>query len=272
LSTIWSVNLVTAFGRGETLALALIENGFQVNLLDFTAGLPDSYNRGPGPFPVALEEYHPAQKEFLSHVTPLSHGLSFWLPDGPVELGGPLGEFYASARSDVKTWKSGDVEKEFDQDWIRHFLRQWASPYHSESWQVQKSPEFPSGPAGMLELEAETSLSEFTAYRKSGHAYLACNALNGVNLDGRRLKAIDTEGATFEADQWIWCLSAFETEQVGKVAAQKLFQQNISPPLWVWISLDVKLLRGPWSNGFPEQFVAERLALAVDSFKPSGDA
>ena len=80
MSELWPVNIVSAFGRGETLALALQDEGFDVRIIDFTKALGADWNTGAGPFPVAQKAYLPKQEKFLQELRPLPRGLTFWLP------------------------------------------------------------------------------------------------------------------------------------------------------------------------------------------------
>ncbi len=143
MSTPWSVNMISAYGRGETLALALEDEGFKVRLFDFTDALGPEWNRGAGPFPIGKTPFISKQEKFLSEVRPLARGLTFWLKDGPLELDGPFKDFFAHKNSAVGRLV-GSATTEFTEDWLRRFMRLWAGPIYRETWQNSGSAsEFP---------------------------------------------------------------------------------------------------------------------------------
>lgn len=252
MSQTWSVNLVSAFGRGETLALALQENGFQVRILDFTEALPEEYHRGLGPFPIVKHDFLPAQKEFLNEVRPLPGSISFWLPDGPVELGGRLGLFYSDTRSDVKTWREDSKATDFNSTWLRRFLRQWAAPYYSESWKEDRQAIFPAElELGLIDHAKEPMAASFEHFADLGHQRTSCKKMESVVIESRRIQQLDG----WKSDQWIWCLSGHETKAISEKVAGQVFPHGPSEPQWVWLSMNVRHQHGPWSNGIPDYTV-----------------
>lgn len=255
LSPNWTVTIVSAFGRGETLALALVEHGFQVQVLDFTEALNENSHQGAGPFPILKTAYIPAQKDFLNPAVLLGQGMGFWLPDGPIELTGAMAEYHSTSRADVKNWRTGQKGNTFDTDWIQNFLTQMTSAYHRESWQTPIGSAFPAQmECGLIPTEDEAKSASFERYRNMKHPYQALASITGVDIDGRRLQSVENGETSFKAERWVWCLSAYESEKIAGAVAQKIFQQ-VNTPVWVWSAFDVKLTRGPWSNGFPEYFV-----------------
>lgn len=252
MSQTWTVNLVSAFGRGQTLALALVENGFTVRILDFTDALPEAYQRGLGPFPIVKEDFVPAQKELLDAVEVLPRGVSFWLADGALELTGPMAEFY-SHRADVKTWREGAKSSDFNASWLQKFLKQWASPYFSESWREVRSPIFPAEiEIGLIDHSKEPLHASFERFADLGHERVSLKSMKSVTMESRRILQIDE----WKADQWVWCLSGYETSLISEEVTAKVFPHGPSEPLWGWLSVNLKIQHGPWSNGFPEYLVA----------------
>lgn len=133
------VNVVTAFGRAETLALALETAGFQVQVFDFTEALGPEWQRGAGPFRSCRKEFIPAQAPLLAESRRLPRGISFWLKDGPVELGGPMMGFFENKYPFVKDLKSGrGAAGEFTDTWMRNYMCHWASPAFHESWEARE--------------------------------------------------------------------------------------------------------------------------------------
>lgn len=256
-----AVNLITAFGRGETLALALVEQGFTVRVLDFTSAFPSEYARGPGPFPIAWHEYLPEQKDFLNEVIPLERGVTFWLPEGPLELNGPMAPFFKSTRKDFQALAADTNEREFKVDWLRRFLRQWASPFQNESWAVTVSGSiFPWTQAvGLIPSYDEVSVMSFDRLNKKTRALVSCQRVSEIRMDGSRLSEIVVEAGqqsvAYAAEQWVWCLSSRETEILNAPLAKRIFTKGIWRPDWVWMSFAAGCEHGPWSDGFPQHAV-----------------
>jgi len=255
--TTWEVNLVTAFGRGESLAQRLQNNAFSVRVLDFTNAFPHENNRGPGPFPIAIEAEPAEQKAFLSEVDRLKRGLAFWLPDGPIELNSPMTPYYAETRADVKALhgRAGD----FKNDWLRRFLLQWASPLHSESWAIEAGSMFPfDSELGLIPTYDEKQVMSFERFQSQGNTVIACQNIKDVNFENSRLAEIVVEAGqamAFGADQWIWCLSSRETETLNADLAAKIFNRGIWRPEWNWVSFQAACEAGPWLDGFPDLMV-----------------
>jgi hypothetical protein len=253
----WEVNLVSAFGRGETLALALQKNGFSVRILDFTAAYPSWCRHGQGPFPLMLEEYLPEQGKFLSEAERLPRGLSFWLPDGPIELNSPMTPYYAETRADVKALHGKGAE--FREDWLRRFLQQWASPLHIESWSSEAAESFPfQADIGLIPSYDESQAMSFERFQAQGFPVVACQSIKEVQFVSSNLAEVMVEAGqnmAFSADQWIWCLSSRETEMLNSSIAPRIFNRGIWRAEWAWASFEANCEAGPWLDGFPNHIV-----------------
>ncbi|MBX3021303.1 MAG: hypothetical protein KF799_06450 [Bdellovibrionales bacterium] len=253
----WEVNLVTAFGRGETLAQQLQNNAFHVRVLDFTAAFPREYLRGPGPFPIANEVSGAEAKTFLAESEKLERGLAFWLPDGPLELNSAMTPFYAETRADVKALHHPVAE--FKNDWLRRFLLQWASPLHMESWALETRSMFPfDSELGLIPSYEEKQVMTFERFQAQGHPVISCQTIEDVGIDGSRLAEIVVsagQSMAYGADQWIWCLSSRETEMLNAEIAEQIFNRGIWRPEWSWVSFHAACEAGPWLDGFPGYMV-----------------
>ena len=252
----FTVNLVTAFGRGETLALALHENGFEVKVLDFTAAFAPEYQRGHGPFPVVDKEFLPAQREALKYVDRLPQGLTFWMKDGPIELTGPQSGVHIHSHPEIQLWKTNSASTEFGRSWLQQFLRQWTSPYHVDNWTRVNDQAFPAElPVGVVTYE---KAPDFSNLRGKKIEVIACDGIKDVQVNGSRIVSVEAEGQAAEplhAEQWVWCLSSNETLGFGEAAARKLFGRNIPTPEWAWVSFGGSMMKGPWVAGMPRAFV-----------------
>lgn len=252
----WPVNIVTAFGRGETLALALQENGFDVHVLDFTAALGSEWNQGAGPFPIAAQIYLPAQKNFLEEVKPLGRGLTFWLKEGPLELGGTFATFFENHVPAIEHLKKDIRSNDFESDWLRRFMKMWASPFHEDSWAKAKGASYPyADMIGLIPLSKENFVMSYDRYQALGYKFTPCKHIHDVQLEKGRVTELEVDAGgsvALKSPNWIWCLSSEETAKVGAEVANQLFNKVIRKPEWRWLSFQGHCERGSWSSGFPE--------------------
>lgn len=255
----WEVNVISAFGRGESLALALQENGFKVRVLDFTGAFPEKYRRGVGPFPIVKEAVMPAQRPYMEEVKPLPRGLAFWLNEGPVELSGPLAGFFKEQNLFIEAAVAGEAHDDFRDDWLRRFLVHWTSPYHVEPWMPLARESFPAlAPIGLIPAGKEGRVQTFERFQALEYEYLPCRALKDVAVESNRLREVEVDAGQVKAlagEQWVWCLSAQETELVGGPCAQAVFGGSVRKAEWVWLHLFGACERGSWTGAFPEYSV-----------------
>jgi hypothetical protein len=249
------VNLVSAFGRGETLAVALHESGFEVKILDFSQAFAPEYHRGAGPFPVIKKEFIPAQKEYMDSVHPVPQGLTIWLKDGPIELTGPFAQVHILSHPEIQAWQTNAKGGGFSRLWLQRFLRHWASPYESEHWEATEDPSFPAElPLGVIDAEQEPHAHSFEKARLGGIEIHACHWLRGANWQGSRLTDLLVDAGRdigIQGAQWVWCLSSHETKKFGERAARKIFWRGLFEPEWSWLSFTGEIQKGPWSDGLP---------------------
>lgn len=259
----WTVNMVTAFGRGENLALALHDKGFNVNIYDLTEAFPFEYRRGTGPFPIAQSAFLGAHEQFFKSCEVLPKGLVLWLNDGPLEFGGHMAHFFVEKHEAFRLAVQNQVSPEFAQDWLRRFLRHWISPFHHEPWQTDNMSQFPVAKTlSLVPRPREATAMGFDRFH-GRDIYRRCQKLSDVQIESGRLTEmeIDSGGAAsapsaVRAPQWVWCLSSQETELMNPQVAETLFSRDIRRPEWLWISLQGRCERGPWSDGFPRYSVA----------------
>lgn len=252
----WPVNIVTAFGRGETLALALQENGFDVQVLDFSSALGSEWNQGAGPFPIAAQIHLPAQKNFLEEVKPLGRGLTFWLKNGPLELGGSFATFFENHVPAIEHLKKDIRSNDFEADWLRRFMKIWTSAFDGESWEKANYSTYPYGDmVGLIPLSKENFVMSYDRYQALGYKFTPCKHIHDVQFEKGRVMELEVDAGgsmALKAPNWIWCLSSEETAKVGADVANQLFNKAIRKPEWRWLSLQGHCERGSWSAGFPE--------------------
>jgi hypothetical protein len=255
----WKVAVVSAFGRGETLALALHERGFNVKVIDLTSAFGNHYHRGGGPFPIVQKSYLPAQRDLLKRTQVMNEGLTLWLKDGPLELNGPMTEIHINNSPALRAWKSGVKASNFTQAWLVRWLNQWASPVYREVWSKSDASRFPAQePLGLIPIEDEARVLSFEWLTGMAVEVLATRSLKDVRVERGRLAELEIENngtRVVGADQWIWCLSSYETHMLAPEVAEKIFWRGITEPQWCWISFACSMQTGPWVSGWPEYSV-----------------
>ncbi len=255
----WAVNLVTAFGRGEALALALIDKGFEVQVYDLTEGFPFEYRRGTGPFPIPQQAYLGTHTQFFEEARALPRGLVMWLDRGPVEFSGPMAHFFVEHDEAFRVAVQNQNSADFKTDWMRRFLRHFVSAFHHEPWIADDGQIFPvAKPLVLMPRAKEVAVMGFD--RLQGKAnYIRCQKLIDVQIESSRLTELEVEAGkpvAVRAPQWVWCLSSSETEFLNATVAEALFSRDVRRPEWQWLSLPGHCERGPWSDGFPKYSVS----------------
>ncbi len=255
----WLVGIVSAFGRGETLALALHERGFRVKVIDLTPAFSNVYHRGLGPFPVVNKVFMPAQRDLLQALPPLEGGLSIWLKNGPLELNGPMTSVHMQNSPALKAWKEQESHTEFSQAWLNRWLKEWASPVFRESSpELDRSP-FPAHePMKLVPIEMEARCMSFHRRSHPAVEVLATQSLKDIRTENSRIAEIEIESSgtrVIGADQWVWCLSSSETHRIAPEVATRVFWRGIVQPEWCWLNFECTMNRGPWSAGWPNYCV-----------------
>lgn len=254
----YSVNIVTAFGRAETLALALETAGFSVQVIDLSMAFGREWSRYVGPFPLLKKEYSPAQAPLIEEARRLPRGLVLWLKGGPIELGGEMQSFFAGQHKAVRDLRAkGNFGTSFEESWLRRFINLWAAPYFQESWEggnVKSAFPFEQE-LSVIPLTVESRVMSFERYQTLEHKYLAATGLHDVQFEGSRLVELEVDKGSpvaVKAEQWVWCLSTEETSRLGAKVASALFPRGVKTPEWRWVGFQGRAARGPWSSGFPE--------------------
>ncbi len=249
----WRVNMVTAFGRGEALAMALQEKDFDVHIFDLTQAFPLEFHRGVGPFPIPQQAYLGTHLYYFSMGEILPKGFTVWLNEGPLEFAGPMAQFYATYNEAFRVAVQGKPSAQFKDDWLRRLLRNWISPYHHEPWMLDSGEPFPvAHPLVLISRPREKSAMGFDRLQGKGN-YHECSRIVDLQIESGRLQEMEVTigkdmGVT--APQWIWCLSSEETEMINPHVAEVLFSRDIRRAEWVWIKMDGRAERGPWNDGF----------------------
>lgn len=255
----WTVNMVTAFGRGENLAIALHDKGFNVSVYDLTDAFPFEYRRGAGPFPIPKQAYLGAHEGFFSVTDELPRGLAVWLKEGPLEFGGPMAHFFVENHEAFRTAVQNQTSAEFSSDWLRRLLRHWISPYHHEPWQNDPGSLYPvARELRLVPRPREGTVMGFDRLHAK-NMYHKCQKILDIQIESARLTEMEIDTGSpmaVKAPQWVWCLSSQETEFLNPSVSDTLFSRDVRRAEWLWMSLQGRCERGPWSDGFPRYSVA----------------
>ncbi|MGE4133963.1 MAG: hypothetical protein AB7F86_20165 [Bdellovibrionales bacterium] len=254
----WSVQMVTAFGRGESLARALQAEDFDVQIFDLTSAFGSEYRRGLGPFPLSEGTYLPEHEDLWTASTPLRRGLTVWLKEGPVEFSGRMSHFFLENHAAFRGAVQNTIGRDFDEDWLRRFLCQFTSAFHQETWLAGASQPFTiTQPLRRTPAILEKPHSGYENFRdKPG--YHECKGLLDLQIESSRILEIEVEAGqpmAASGSQWIWCLSSYETEVLSPSVASMLFSSDVRRPEWLWVEWSGRAERGPWSEGFPSYTV-----------------
>lgn len=254
----WAVNMVTAFGRGEALALMLLDKGFEVQVYDLTEAFSPEFRRGTGPLPIPQQAYLPTHSHFFEEARALPRGLVMWLERGPVEFSGPMAHFFVEHDEAFRVAVQNQPSSEFKSDWMRRFLRHFVSAFHHEPWMIDDGQTFPvAKPLVLMPRAKEDTVMNYDRFPAKN--LIRCQKLIDVQIESSRLTEMEIEAGkpiAVRAPQWIWCLSSQETEMLSSTVAEALFSRDIRRAEWQWISMTGTCERGPWSDGFPKYSVS----------------
>lgn len=261
LKPLYDVVLVSAFGRSELLALELAQRGFKVAVLDLTSSF---LKRGvdlrdvEGPFPmVTPSPSFPSHMDWMvAHSSgELDRGFSIWLKSGPVELRGPLSNYYSERDAAVSVLKEYLAKKlqsvssktlfgkqygtlPFEENWLIHLAH--SLPYSEMLMHRQSGyfgDPFPLNQSSQLLRLNDTSLSDLKASAiHAGVDYLENTTMESLVLEGRELRAIQLEGQKLLRSLFFgWSLSQEETFFLSPSVFKSLYNQE-EPTLsdWKW--------------------------------------
>lgn len=239
------VNLISAFGRADGLAVELKRRGFSVTLYDFTKQMAQGQDLSGGPFPLVVGS---TALELLNNVkeAELPRGIVFWLPQGPLELSGPMAEYFSSQNLAIQYLREGGLRRrranDFSIEWMSQFLYQLASPWLTESTKAYSmNGTFPYDQALVLLKDATYLAVLEKNARDAGVEYIKAETMPSIELDGRRIKG---------SASWVWCLSSFATQNLSEDLAKKLFPEVLEPD-WQWVRMDLRSSIGTWWSGVP---------------------
>ena len=240
------VAIVSAFGRGHTIAAQLAKDGIQTTLFEVTSRLgnwePEDIE---GPFGYfSLENYGDVQydvhiSEDSFHESP--NGFTFWFDHGPLEMRGSLSKLKIENMRRAALGQSHGKLNAFDQIWLEHFSHQWAGTTY-----VPNS-------CGALEGIPTPLIAPFSfrvASRSRAKKALDWLEARGVEVlyphnivdasfgAGRSLSGLEISGSKqglFKSDQFIWTLTSEETYFLNERVGKYIFPDGPIEPDWCWV-------------------------------------
>lgn len=276
------IMMVSAYGRGNWLAVELKRLGFNVQLVDVTEALGATTAADQeGPFP-----YFPApdwigvEKEALESFGALKEnplGMTLLLKNGPWELAGPTGTYRGEALHqipDAMEFVKGhfglDVSrraiidrlkvKSFERRWIASLASDWmANQGQSPNEAFKESP-----PVGLFERcwmrspEARSNKKSLEWCQKNGvvvveKASIPDVSVNGRQVEGLEIKAEKSGFARFH--HLVWMLSSMETKLLSESVFQKIFKGEALYPVWFWARYELEFQPSPEYSLLPNEFL-----------------
>ena len=284
------VAIVSAFGRGNWLALELARQGFRVTLIDVTESLGEiAPEDAEGPFglfeasdvPESLKTRLASEGELLE----VAGGFALWLSDGPVELRSAfvparlkaLGLSDASVQY-VSNSRAPDKEAEralreiarapFKSTWLAHFAHQLFSLRHEESHRaLELGHVAPIGARFSIRQATREGWSKgLDALRAAGVTVRQNASVRDLRLNGRDVDAIevdDDHSGIERARAFVWLVSTNESKRLEKKLFETLFPGGAVEPEWYWQRHRLKL-----GGERPAEELPRFVAVVDDVFLP----
>jgi len=271
------VSIYSCFGRGNWLAVELSQSGMEVNLVDFTPAFrhwaPEDWE---GPFGffqadyISTSQFARLNEEDYSEL--VDSGFTIHLPDGPMELKGPLSKYLIQKSgldlSIVDDLKAGKVnfekvsrKKSFKQTWLAHLACQLANNiYRPNADSTLNSKALPIfGPFYVRRVTRRGYSRGMDWVRERGVNVIEADKIESIESEGRRLDIVRISKAKTPkaqvSDQHVWMLTGEESVFLGLENPKKLYPQGVALPEWAWARVGFKLSAGPYLEILPIKFV-----------------
>ena len=251
--------VVSAFGRGNWLALEFASRGWRVSFLDVTSSLGDFDDRDvEGPFGLLeAADLHPSQRARLAdegEFEKVPNGFTLWLPEGPLELRSELTPFLLRARDiphEVESYlrqpsfqsKAALGERrslrklQYRHSWLAQFAHSFSSAAHFENFVALESgsaaPLF--APYGLRQLTAAGLAKGFQCLQTAGVTVQQNARLRSMTFDGKSAASIELgDGAVLQSRAFVWALSFEETKTLSDSLLRSLFPVSWPEAPWAW--------------------------------------
>jgi hypothetical protein len=248
------VIVVSAFYRGQAVAVELARRGMSVTLLDLTHALGRWILEDvEGPFGyLADENLLPSQSEFLAQsdaLIPVPESLTVWCESGPVELKGPTWPLHEPQ------WKPrlSQLQEAFGSS---SFAAPEMAPLDLTRAFFVRHPTRP-GFENSLDWCRRNQVRVVEQARIMDASASSRNILEAFEIQKKDEKSSEI----LRASQFLWALSLAETAFIQKNLVQKMFKGSIFrselsidtySPDWNWVRFRVHLSAGPGRAEIPE--------------------
>jgi hypothetical protein len=274
--------IVSAFGRGNTLAQTLQSRDVPVHLLDVSSFLGETKiedNEGPfGFFSQGLTSIE-SQRLMMDHPAFIQeNGFTLMLPEGPFEFKGSLSAYRLNQLKVPKkiwAWVTGTqlvmgsdhhqiLNEDFDDTWLFHLTRsfnsnQWVPNYRAGL--VEEGLAF-SGDFYVRSVDRNDSIDALkilaqNGVRTSSDVEILDLATSGSNhLKSLEIKTPDSGTSTLvDFEKLVWFLSGEETEKLSAKLQEKLFPKGVLRPVGSWNRARIRLPSASQRDSLPSHSV-----------------
>lgn len=275
--------IVSAFGRGNWLAVEFRSMGFQVSLVDVTNHLgvwaPEDIE---GPFgyfqPDSLLQTQKARLDQEDYADMVDEGFVVWPSSGPLDTRGPHSPYLLERRQigvDVLEYleqydrlpekRRAELnkklkQKSFQESWLAHLAHSMASPVYAPNSEALKRgrplPLF--SPLAVRRVSRRGVEKSFEWLKGVGVTCFENARLKDISISGRLLQSLEIESewsGVMAADQFIWTLSSAETRKLGEKYLEELYPDGALRPDWVWQRYRVDLQNRNLYDFMPLKYV-----------------
>ena len=273
--------IFSIFGRGDWLAWELAGQGQSVQLVDLSSVVGEcAFEDVEGPFgffkPSRMKESQKRCLDLDATEEEVENGFTVWLPDGPIELRGPLANYRLKEKGvseDLQEFLSGrerllkslglneDSEKEkikkwsYDENWLFRLSSFWASTTESavDDWDVESiSPLF--SPYSLRRKDSLGQRKKTKSFEKKGIHVDSVQSIDDIEIESGKVKSIKASGKEFRAKKFIWCLSSHESLEVTEIV-KDLFPQGALKPTWCWVRARLQTAESEILKVIPQKVV-----------------
>lgn len=262
------VLIVSAFGRGHTLAEDLARSEIPVTLIDVSGCLGEvSAEDDEGPFGFFSHGLsHAEGQRLLEDHPPLLqvNGFTWMLETGPFEMKGPLTAFHCEKlRIPPLVWRAATEDEtlgsrehnfllngDFDRTWLFHLGRSFFANVMRPNFRAGLVPHGQpfTGDFFVRSMSRAGLKKSFEAVERSGiRVFVGAQILDAGRRSSSLLQSIEFKRAgsdtaeLIEAEQFVWFLSGEETEKVSGRLQEKIFPHGVVRPEMCWLRLRVKI-------------------------------
>lgn len=256
---IWDAVIVSAFGRGNWLAVELREQGLNVFLVDVTSSLGNWPTEDlEGPFGVfMLKDFKQSFQDYIHSLGPfenIASGFAIWTSEGPLELRSPVTSHrFKKMGLHSKIWEVLNqqstaqkfINEPFEKIWPLGLSHQMASTtYHPNKTAAQSGTAAPVLDPFLIRKSSKEGYDKSLSWVESKGVKVSRDPeILDIALGGRRrLEALELKGpGVFRFENLIWSLSSEETYYLNDRIAKKIFPQGALESTWSWLRFRLKV-------------------------------